>query len=210
MRLFEAESQTISAPQPYLVCMPWGLRRFHETGALHFITWSCCDRQPLLGTCESRDLLLRDLLLKVVEQMRNRYRFCVVGFVVMPEHVHLLISEPLIGSVSCMISAVKLGFTRRVLSQNPHFWQNRAEVGHPRDASQHFWMKRYYDFNVYSDPKIAEKLDYMHQNPVVRGLVERPEQWEWSSFKFYARGETGTLKVNDWSWWGKKVRTGTS
>ena len=67
--------------------MPWGLRRFHETGALHFITWSCCDRQPLLSGAESRDLLLR-----VVEQMRNRYRFGVVGFVVMPEHVHLLIS----------------------------------------------------------------------------------------------------------------------
>ena len=94
--------------------MPWGLKRFHETGALHFITWSCCDRQPLLGRPESRDLLL-----KVVEQMRNRYWFGVVGYVAMPEHVHLLMSEPLTGNVSRAICAVKLGFTRRVLSQNP-------------------------------------------------------------------------------------------
>ena len=168
--------------------MPWGLKRFHETGALHFITWSCCDRQPLLATPESRDLLL-----KVVEQMRNRCRFGVVGYVVMPEHVHLLMSEPLIGTVARAISAMKLGFARRVVSQNPHFWQHRPEVGHP--SGQNFWMKRYHDFNVYSEPKIAEKLHYMHENPVVRGLVERPEQWSWSSFEFYACGENGTLKV---------------
>src|SRR4051794_22048739 len=91
--------------------------------------------------------------------MRNRYRFGVVGFVVMPEHVHLLMSEPLIGNVSRAIGALKLGFTRRVLSERPHFWQHRPEVGHPDE--QHFWMKRYYDFNVYSQPKIAEKLHYM-------------------------------------------------
>jgi putative transposase len=106
--------------------MPWSLKRFHETGALHFITWSCCNRQPLLGGPESRDLFL-----KVLEQMRNRYRFGVVGFVVMPEHVHLLMSEPLIANVSSAICALKLGFTRRILSQDPHFWQHRPEVEHP-------------------------------------------------------------------------------
>jgi putative transposase len=184
--------------------MPWALKRYHETGALHFITWSCRDRERLLGSAESRDLLL-----KVLEQMRNRYRFGVVGFVVMPEHVHLLISEPLMGNVSSAVSAVKLGFTRRVLSENPHFWQTQPEVGHPRDG-QHFWMKRYYDFNVYSEPKIAEKLHYMHENPVARGLVKRSEQWGWSSFRSYACGQTGIVKVNDWSWWEKKIRSGVS
>ena len=131
--------------------MPWGLKRYHETEALHFITWSCRDRQPLLGTAEKRDLLLR-----VLEQMRNRYRFSIVGFVVMPEHVHLLMSEPLVGNVSTVIGAVKFGFTRRVMTDNPHLWQLRPEVGHPTDLGRHFWMKRYYDFNVYSDAKRGE------------------------------------------------------
>jgi len=164
--------------------MPWGLKRFYDTGGLHFITWSCCDRQPLLNTPERRDLLL-----KVVEQMRNRYRFAVVGYVVMPEHVHLLISEPLIANVASAICAIKLGFARRVLPQ-------------------HFWMKRFYDFNVWSERKEIEKLHYMHQNPVTRGLVERPEDWKWSSFRAYACGEAGIVKVNDWSWWEKKIRVG--
>lgn len=179
----------------YFGGMPWGLKRYHETGALHFITWSCHGRQPLLGSPERRDLLP-----KVLEQMRNRHRFVVVGFVVMPEHVHLLISEPLIGSVSSAISAVKLGFTRRILSKDP----TGADFG------QHFWMKRYYDFNVFSEPKIAEELHYMHQNPVARGLVERPEQWNWSSFRAYASGDSGIVQVNDWSWWEKKIQSRVS
>ena len=184
--------------------MPWGLRRYYNTGALHFITWSCCDRLPQLGNAERRDLLL-----KVSEQMRNRYRFGVVGFVVMPEHVHLLISEPQVGSVSSVLCAVKLGFTRRVPAERPHLWQNRPEVGHPRHLdSRHLWMKRFYDFNVWSQRKESEKLHYMHQNPVTRGLVPRPEDWKWSSFKAYACGEPGILKVNDWSWWERKIRIG--
>jgi len=75
--------------------MPWGLKRYYGTGGLHFITWSCYRRQPLLGTAARRDLLLT-----VLEIMRERYRFAVIGYVVMPEHVHLLISEPLIGDRS--------------------------------------------------------------------------------------------------------------
>jgi hypothetical protein len=112
------------------------------------------------------------------------------------------------GHLSSAVGAIKLGFNRRLLSENPHFWQHRAEMAHPRrDDGQHFWMRRYYDFNVYSEPKIAEKVHYMHQNPVERGLVERPEQWEWSSFRAYSCGESGIVKVNDWSWWEEKIRS---
>lgn len=127
----ETESQTNSMKDFYPAGMPWGLKRFRETGALHFVTWSCYDRLPLLDSDR------RDLLLKVLEQMRNRYRFVVVGYVVMPEHVHVLMSEPLIGNISSAICAIKLGFTKRVLSENPHLWQNRPEVGH---HGRHFWM----------------------------------------------------------------------
>jgi hypothetical protein len=83
--------------------MPWGLKRYYGTGSLHFITWSCFRRKPLLGNPARRDLVLT-----VLELMRVRYRFAVIGYVVMPEHVHLLISEPLIGDPSKIIQAVKL------------------------------------------------------------------------------------------------------
>ena len=58
-----------------------------------------------------------------------------------------------------------------------------------------FWQPRFYDFNVFTAKKQIEKLKYMHRNPVVRGLVERPEDWRWSSYRFYACGETGTVTL---------------
>ena len=60
------------------------------------------------------------------------------------------------------------------------------------------WQKRFYDFNVYSERKRIEKLRYMHRNPVKRGLVIEPGQWEWSSFLSYAIGEQGKVKINQW------------
>ena len=166
--------------------MPWGLKRYDGTGGLHFITWSCHRRRPLLDTEPTRDLLLT-----VLERMRERYRFGVVGYVVMPEHVHMLISEPQIGDPSTVLQAVKLGFTRR------------------SRATGQFWQRRFYDFNVWSQRKEVEKLKYMHRNPVARGLVEKPDDWKWSSYRSYAYGEDGVVRINDWKWWEEKIRDKT-
>ena len=54
---------------------------------------------------------------------------------------------------------------------------------------------------------MSEKLHYMHQNPVARGLVERPEDWQWSSFRMYAYGEIRPVRINDWSGWEQKIRS---
>src|SRR5947209_7505820 len=59
-----------------------------------------------------------------------------------------------------------------------------------------FWSERFYDFNVYSDHKRTEKLRYMHQNPVKRGLVEEPDEWTWSSSRSYVYGEEGKVRIN--------------
>ena len=61
------------------------------------------------------------------------------------------------------------------------------------DQAPQFWQTRYYDFNVYSRKKHVEKLRYMHRNPVQRGLVSRPEDWKWSSYRFDANGENGPV-----------------
>jgi putative transposase len=92
--------------------MPWNLKRYYGAGDLHFITCSCYRRQPLLGT-ERR----RDLFLAVLEQVRRRYQFVVVGYVVMPEHFHLLLSEPQERTHSTAVQALKLGFARRVIAE---------------------------------------------------------------------------------------------
>ncbi len=68
---------------------------------------------------------------------------------------------------------------------------------------RHFWQVCYYDFNVRTEKKrIEKKLKYMHRNPVKRGLVTRPEDWEWSSFRHYLTGEEGVVEIESW-WTGR-------
>jgi putative transposase len=92
--------------------MPAKLHRYHGAGYLHFITTSCYQRRPLLSTPQNRDLFL-----EVMEQVRRRYRFVVVGYVVMPEHVHLLFSEPERGDPSVVMKVLKQSFARRLLQR---------------------------------------------------------------------------------------------
>jgi putative transposase len=119
----------------------------------------------------------RDLFEDGLDRSRSRYGFEVVGYVVMPEHVHLLVSEPCVESLAVGLQALKLSVARR------------SEQGQ-------FWQARYYDFNVYSRHKRLEKLDYMHWSPVKRGLVERMEDWKWSSYGFYRTGQQGRVFIH--------------
>jgi putative transposase len=81
-------------------------------------------------------------------------------------------------------------------------------VLHDDAEREHFWQRRFYDFNVWSARKQSEKLRYMHRNPVTRGLVSAPELWAWSSFRWYALGEAGVVKLNDWATVVKRVDAG--
>ena len=175
------------------VQMPNRLHRYYGAGYLHFITTSCYQRRALLASRKNRDLFLT-----VLEQVRRRYRFVVVGYVVMPEHVHLLFGEPERGNPSVVMQALKQGFARRLLRQlrsqpdprQGQLWDASLESGH-------IWQRRFYDFVVFSEKKRVEKLRYIHRNPVKRGLVLEPEQWAWSSFRYYADGERGPVLVNE-------------
>jgi len=159
--------------------MPWGLKRFQEARCLHFITFSCHNREPLLGTPK-----VRDLFEITFEQVRQWYGFYVRGYVVMPEHVHLLVSEPKRAKLSTALQMLKQNAAREL----------RVAEGNP------FWQERYYDFNVWSETKRVEKLRYIHRNPVRRGLVEKPEDWKWSSFLHYATGVEGAVEIeSEWT-----------
>jgi len=121
--------------------MPTGLHRCYGAGYLHFITTSCYQRLPLLAKGENRDLFL-----EVFEQVRRRYRFVVVGYVVMPEHLHLLVSEPERGDLSLVMQVLKQGFARRLLCQLRR--RNDPQQGTLWDIAleqQHIWQKRFYD-----------------------------------------------------------------
>jgi putative transposase len=170
--------------------MPAGLHRTYGAHHLHFITCSCYRRLPFLSAARSRDRFL-----SILEQTRERYRFVVVGYVVMPEHVHLLITEPELGSPSTVMQVLKQRTAHALLPKRrrPDPRQRELFGEEPRRA---FWQARFYDFNVWTTKKRVEKLRYMHRNPVKRGLVESPEQWRWSSYRFYLLEEVGPVHVN--------------
>jgi putative transposase len=173
--------------------MPANLHRYYEAGYLHFITTSCYQRRPLLAAPRARDLFL-----EVMEQVRRRHRFVVVGYVVMPEHVHLLFSEPEQGNPSLVMAALKQTFSRRLLQGLRAGTEPRTgQIWNTPVAQGHIWQARFYDFVVFTDKKRVEKLRYMHRNPVTRGLVHEPQQWRWSSFRHYACNERGPVLVNE-------------
>ncbi len=105
----------------------------------------------------------------------------------MPEHVHLLISEPPERTLADALKSLKQRVSRRLIGGGIHFWE-----------------KRYYDFNVRNHEQFVEKLRYIHRNPLKRGLCDRPENWEWSSFRHYASGCVGRVEIE--SEWTARLR----
>jgi REP element-mobilizing transposase RayT len=166
---------------------------------MHFITASCYHREPLL-----RSPRRSDLLLKVLEQVRVRYGFVVIGYVVMPEHFHLLISEPEKANPSVVMQALKLGVVRRLFPR-----KQRSDPGAPRlfqdMPAQHFWQRRFYDFNVWSAQARRETSLHASQPGQTRtGGDSRPVAVE--HLPILACGETGLVIVNDWSVLNPKLR----
>src|SRR5580658_722685 len=184
--------------------MPWGLTRFQHSGQSHFVTFCCYHRRRLLATDESRRIFEVGL-----ERVRRGFGLRVFGYVVMPEHVHLLVSGPWVD-----------GFSDRTAPLKPKDGLNgpyvsKTELHTLADAlkslkqgvsrrligdAEHFWQKRYYDFNVRDYAQFVEKLRYIHRNPVKAGLCECPEGWEWSSFRHYATGCEGRVEIeSEWT-----------
>ena len=158
--------------------MPWSLKRFQNTGQSHFVTFSCHHRCPLLTTASTRQLFESAL-----ERVRRKFGLRVYAYVVMPEHIHLLLSEPERGALADALKSLKQSIARRLIGDADHFWQ-----------------KRYYDFNIRNHPQFVEKIRYIHRNPVKRGLCERPEDWQWSSFRHYATGVEGRVQIeSEWA-----------
>jgi len=180
--------------------MPSGLHRTYGAHHLHFITCSCYGRLPFLRAPRGRDRFLA-----ILEQTRQRYRFVVVGYVVMPEHIHLLLTEPEVGTPSTVMQVLKQRSSRALLPKKKRVDPRQRDLFRDAAPRRAFWQARFYDFNVWTTKKRVEKLRYMHRNPVKRGLVDLPEQWRWSSYRFHLLGEAGAVRVDE-GWTGISFR----
>jgi putative transposase len=156
--------------------MPHGLKRFQQSAQSHFVTFTSYHRRWGFDAPA-----VYDLFLQVLERMRCRFGLCVYGYVVMPEHVHLLVSEPQRGLLADAMHYLQLSFAKRL-------------------GAGVFWQKRSYDRNVRNEREFREKLRYLHRNPAKRGLVVEPGDWKWSSFRHYALRERGVVEIeSEWT-----------
>ena len=162
--------------------MPYGLKRFQKAEALHFITFSCFHRLPFLEAPAARETFEF-----VLEQTQSRHLARVYAYVLMPEHIHLLINEPPLILVAQFLKALKQITSRKLRGNRPQFWQ-----------------ERYFDANIRGEVARSEVIRYIHRNPVKRGLVASPGQYRWSSFNHYATGIRGVVEIE--SEWTARIR----
>jgi putative transposase len=127
---------------------------------------------------------MQNAFLLALEQTRRRFQMRVYGYVVMPEHVHLLLSEP---SEDMLPRAVQMLKSRVSLQARKEGKRTAGELP--------FWQTRYFDHNVRDYEGFVTQLRYIHRNPVKRGICLRPEDWPWSSFRAWALGEVGVVEV---------------
>src|SRR6266852_6115399 len=181
------------------------LKLHYWQGDLHFVTFRCYRRKALLGTARARDRFVT-----LLDEVRRRHEFRLVGYVVMPEHVHLLVSEPAKKNPSKILQVLKQKVARALLKKRRRVTNGQLSLpfeGKIREEA-HFWQRRFYDFNVWSEKKLKEKLEYMHANPAQRRLVEHPRDWPWSSWAHYAGKGESRIRIN--SHQAEKVEAATS
>jgi putative transposase len=140
----------------------------------------------------------RNLFVKVLGEVRARHEFLLVCYVVMPEHMHLLMSEPSKLTPSRVLQVLKQRVSREMRGKRRGVSTGQLGMKFPEPEGElrRFWQRRFYDFNVWSREKKKEKLEYMHANPVKRKLARHPQDWPWSSYSFYASGEAGLISID--------------
>lgn len=173
-------------------------KRWNEPGDAHFLTFSCFRGYPLL----TRDRT-RQWLLDAIERARSRHCCDLWAYVIMPEHVHLIIRpREREYDISTVLRAIKWPVSiqaRRFLEARSSPWLARLREGKPGGARGfRFWQRGGgFDHNIHHERTLGAIIDYIHANPVRRELVRDPFDWPWSSARWYDGQREVPLQIDD-------------
>ena len=166
------------------------LPKFNDDSYAHFVTTRTYENSPYFRNVEFSHILLEE-----IRFYSEEYDFDILGYVIMPDHVHLLLwwdkeKKPEL-NVSKVMQGIKAGSARRIIDLMKHKGSEQVlrptqieydgSKSHKRNLRYHIWQPGFYDFNVHNEEKLLEKLNYMHNNPVKAGLVQSPSDYRWSS-----------------------------
>lgn len=170
------------------------MSRIEHPNHARSLTFSCYRRLPLFENNAVKDAFVEQL-----DSTRTRTRFRLLAWVIMPEHVHVLIWPRLPEyPVAKVTWWLKRDFAKRVIAR----WRELdapvlERIGTPSGARRFWQHGGGYDRNIVDGPELLEKVRYIHENPVRRGLVERATYWRWSSARWYAGERAGELRIDD-------------
>ena len=160
---------------------------YDDEGHAYFVTFSCYKRRKIL----SRDRAKAIVISMFASELAKQGGVC-MGFVIMPDHVHAVIRFNENGRLSAFMKIWKQRSSfhlKRFMKEECIY----AKTGIPTDEP--IWQARYYCFNIYSEKKLLEKLDYMHNNPVKSGFVQTPHEWKFSSSGHYMLNKSVGVKI---------------
>jgi len=159
------------------------LHHYDNTGTARFITFSCFRRLPYLNHPEAKNILVEE-----IDRARNKHHLKLLAYVLMPEHVHLVLVPPEGTRIGYVIGEVKSRAAKRFFAASD---LTRAAT------NRVFWEKRCYDHNCRTVDAVREKINYCHKNPVTRGLVSDPSEWMWSSFNWHEGQRDVPLRMDE-------------
>lgn len=162
-------------------------RAVNAAGHAHFLTYSCWQRWPLLSKDRSRQWVVDAL-----DAVRKTHRLAVWAYVIMPEHVHLLfLPREKQYEMRRILAALKAPVSRAAKAHlertGDRTWLRKLTTVHGGRVTFRFWQPGGgFDENLWNTRTIEQVIDYIHANPVRRGLVDRPTDWRWSSARAHA------------------------
>jgi putative transposase len=160
------------------------LRHYDDFGLARFITFSCYRRHPYLDDERCIQALLGQL-----KALRSDHGIRILGYVIMPDHVHLVLHPPEGRRLGLLIGQMKGRVSHTITAIGPVIL-SRAN-GQPA-----VWQRRCYDYNCRTPEIVKEKIVYCHNNPVQRGLVAAPDDWLWSSCGWYQGDRNAPLEID--------------
>lgn len=170
------------------------LKHYDHDGRARFVTFCTHRRLPILS-----NHLFRDIVVTRLHETCRVYRLILLGYVVMPDHVHLVVVPPETVELGPVVGELKRITARDIhkLLRNSH-----SDLGGElliwRDGREKMavWQRRCFDHNCRTEEAVWEKVNYCHSNPVRSGLVRQATDWKWSSYGYYASAENMLLEID--------------
>jgi putative transposase len=182
------------------------LFKSHDPNIFHYTTSVCYQRVPVFRSPHACELFI-----EAFAETKRRIPFKLIGYVIMPDHVHLIIN-PINCDISKVMNSLKSAAARKVIDWLKEF-KHQSSLGklalatpQKRGHNHALWQKDFSAIDLWSPKFILQKLNYVHLNPVRAGLCKHPAEWKWSSYRAYFPHEPGSvpIEVDSRGYWGER------